>query len=192
MRASFAILLPDDGRINSLFMALQFKHSVLAALLVFGSAAAAYAQGRTLPSAQIKSLNGKTVDVSTLSNGGKPMIVLVWEITCQPCLVEFNAIYKVYETWQQETGVKLVAISVDDNRSSPRVAPMARSKGWKWDTYLDPNQEFKRAMNVPLCPYAFVLNGKGEVVWQKPGYTPGEETALYDVVKKVAAGQPIE
>ncbi len=172
-------------------MALQFKHSVLTALLFFGSIGAAHSQGRTLPTAQIKSVTGKSVDLSTLSNNGKPMIVLAWEITCQPCIAEFNAIHKVYEAWQAETGVRLVAISVDDNRSSPRVAPMARSKGWKWDVYLDPAQEFKRAMSVPLCPYAFVLNGKGEVVWQKGGYVPGDETVLYDVVKKVAAGQSV-
>jgi len=171
-------------------MTLPFKRGLVAVLLLCGTGAA-HAQGRTLPSAQVKTLTGKSVDVSTFSNNGKPMIVVAWEITCAPCLTEFSAIHKVYDTWQSETGVKLVAVSVDDNRSSSRVLPMARTKGWKWDVYLDPNQEFKRAMSVPSCPYAFVLNGKGEVVWQKPGYVPGDETMLYEVVKKVAAGQSI-
>ncbi len=171
------------------------KHLLRCASLVFVAllfAAQTFAQGRTIPSIEVKALNGKRVDVSTFSNDGKPMVVLVWEITCAPCLTEFNAIQRVYADWQKETGVKIIAVSVDDNRSSPRVAPMARSKGWAWDTYLDPNQEFKRAMNVPLCPYAFVLNGAGEVVWQKGGYVPGDEVVLYDVVKKVAAGQSPE
>jgi cytochrome c biogenesis protein CcmG/thiol:disulfide interchange protein DsbE len=162
------------------------------ALFVLLCAPDANAQGRKLPSTEVKALNGKRVDVSTLTNHGKPTIVLVWEITCAPCLTEFNSIARVYSDWQKETGVKIIAISVDDNRSSPRVAPMARSKGWAWDTYLDVNQDFKRAMNVPLCPFAFVLDAKGDVVWQKGGYVPGDEIVLYDVVKKVAAGQSPE
>lgn len=147
---------------------------------------------RKLPSVTVKALDGKTTDMSTISNNGKPIVLFTWEITCQPCISEFNAIAPLYKDWKQETGVKIVAVSVDDNRSSPRVQPMVRSKGWGFEVYLDPNQAFKRAMNVTYCPYVFVLNGKGEVVWQKGGYTPGDETVIYDIVKKVAKGEAVE
>ena len=148
--------------------------------------------GRWLPAVEVKTLEGRTVDISQVSNQGKPMVVIAWEITCQPCIKEFNAIAPLYESWQKETGVKIVAVSTDDNRSSPRVKPMVRSKGWPFEVYLDPNQAFKRAMNIPVCPYAFVLNGAGEVVWQKSGYNPGDEYTIYEVVKKTAAGQAVE
>lgn len=148
--------------------------------------------GRQIPSADLKSLDGKVVDAATLTNDGKPMILFVWEITCQPCIKEFNAIAPLYDTWKKETGLKIVAVSVDDNRSAPRVKPLVRTRGWPFEVYLDPNQAFKRAMNVPLCPYVFVLNGNGEVVWQKGGYTPGDENIIYDIVKKVSKGETIE
>ena len=148
--------------------------------------------GRQLPSVEMKALDGKSVDLSTLGNAGKPMIVIAWEITCQPCIKEFNAIDPLYESWQKETGVKIIAVSIDDNRSSSRVKPLVRSRGWEFEVYLDPNQAFKRAMNIPFCPYAFVLNGKGEVIWQKAGYNPGDEVILYEVVKKAAADKTIE
>ena len=163
-----------------------------AAVLAFFCTSFAPEAGRTLPSVEVKSLDSKSVDISTISNDGKPMIVFAWEVICQPCINEFNAIAPLYEAWKAETGVKIVAVSVDDNRSSTRVRPLVRTKGWPFDVYLDPNQAFKRAMNVPLCPYVFVLNGKGEVVWQKGGYSPGDEAIIYDVVKKVAKGETIE
>lgn len=147
---------------------------------------------RQIPSVEIKNFNGKSMDAAAINNDGKPMILFVWELTCKPCITEFNAIAPVYTEWKEETGVKIVAISVDDTRSSSKVQPLVRSKGWDFEVYLDPNQAFKRAMNVTYCPYVFVLNEKGQVVWQKGGYSPGDEDIIIDVVRKVAKGEKVE
>lgn len=144
---------------------------------------------RTLPSVEVKNMNGKTVNLAALKNDGKPMVVFAWEITCQPCISEFNAIAKVYDGWKKETGAKIIAVSIDDSRSSVRVTPLVKSKGWNFEVYLDPNQAFKRAMNISYCPYVFVLDSKGEVVWQKGGYSPGDENIIYDIVQKTSKGE---
>lgn len=142
---------------------------------------------RSLPSVDLKSLNGKTVNLATVSNDGKPMILIAWEVTCQPAIAAFKNIAPLCPAWQAETGVKIVAISVDDSRSSSRVAPLVRSKGWPFEVYLDPNQSVRRAMNIPACPQAYVIDGNGEIVWQKSGYAPGDELVMYDAVKKAVA-----
>jgi hypothetical protein len=36
-------------------------------------------------------------------------------------------------------------------------------------------------------PHTFVLNGKGEIVWQHASYVEGDEEELIAVVRKVAA-----
>lgn len=164
----------------------KFARIFIAALTISGVLAFRPQSGRSIPSVEVKSLNGKTVDLANISNEGKPIILIAWEITCLPSIAEFKNIAPLYPAWQSETGVKLVAVSIDDNRSSPRVAPLVRSKGWTYEVYLDPNQAFKRAMNIPSCPQAYVVNGKGEVVWQKTGYTPGDELLMYEAVKKAA------
>ncbi|MBC7555122.1 MAG: TlpA family protein disulfide reductase [Taibaiella sp.] len=144
---------------------------------------------RMLPSADVRELSGKSINTSTISNNGKPMILFIWEVTCQPCIAEFMAVSRKYDSWKNETGVKIVAISVDDSRSSGRVLPLVRGKGWEFEFYTDANQAFKRAMNVTYCPYVFVVNGKGEICWQKSGYAPGDETLIYSIVKKVLKGE---
>ena len=66
-----------------------------------------------IPAVVLKDINGKTVKTDTLSNNGKPMIIDFFATWCKPCNRELSAIAEVYEEWQEETGVKLVAISID-------------------------------------------------------------------------------
>ena len=88
----------------------------IAATLFFGLS---FAQNAKLPeNITIKTLDGKTVETSIINNDGKPIIVSFWATWCKPCNRELNAIKEVYEEWQEETGVKLVAISIDDARSA--------------------------------------------------------------------------
>lgn len=148
--------------------------------------------GFKVPSVSIKDVNGNTVSSDVFQNDGKPMIINFWATWCKPCILELSTIADEYEEWVEETGVKLIAISIDDSRNTAKVAPMVKSRGWLYEIYLDPNEDFKRAMNVNNPPHTFVVNGKGEVVWQHIAYQPGDEKQLYDVVKKVAKGLSVD
>ena len=150
------------------------------------------AQNAKLPeNVALKTLDGKTVETSIINNDGKPMIISFWATWCKPCNRELNAIKEVYEDWQAETGVKLVAISIDDARSASKVKPHVDGNGWEYEVYLDQNQDFKRAMNVVNVPHTFLVNGKGEIVWQHTSYVDGSEEELYELVKKLANGEEI-
>lgn len=152
----------------------------------------AMAQNARIPeNISIKTLDGKTVETSVIQNDGKPIIVSFWATWCKPCNRELNAIKEVYDEWQEETGVKLVAISIDDTRSASKVKPHVDGNGWEYEVYLDQNQDFKRAMNVVNVPHTFLINGKGEIVWQHTAYVDGSEEELFELVKKVANGDEI-
>lgn len=142
-----------------------------------------------IPTATLKKLDGTKINSSAFVNDGKPMIIDFWATWCKPCKKELDAVAEVYEDWQKETGVKLIAISIDDARSSPKVVTDVKAKGWLYDVYIDENQDFKRAMNVNSIPHTFLVNGKGEIVWSHNSYAEGDETKLYEALKKVAAGQ---
>lgn len=148
--------------------------------------------GRPIPSVDVKTVDGKIFNTSKISNDGKPIIISFWATWCKPCKKELDAIAEEYSEWQKETGVKLIAISIDDARSSTKVATDVKSKGWEYDVYIDENQDFKRAMNVNNVPHTFVVNGKGEIVWQHNAYAEGDEEHLFEVVKKVAKGEKVD
>jgi cytochrome c biogenesis protein CcmG, thiol:disulfide interchange protein DsbE len=146
---------------------------------------------RKLPTVDVKTLDGKTVNTATLSNDGKPIIISFWATWCKPCVAELTAISDVYTDWQEETGVKLIAVSIDDSRTSAGVKPLVDGKGWDYEVLLDANSDFKRAMNVNLVPQTFILNGNGEIVWQHTSFSQGSELGLIDVVRKIIAGEPL-
>lgn len=96
-----------------------------------------------------------------------------------------------YEEWQEETGVKIYAVSIDDSRSTAKVLPFVSGKDWEMEVLLDPNGDFKRAMNVNMIPHTFLLDGNGKIVYQHTSYYEGLEYEIYDLVKIVAAGEKI-
>ena len=150
-------------------------------------ATALAAQNTKLPqNISLKDIDGQTVQSSVIQNNGKPIIISFWATWCKPCNLELNTIKEVYDEWQAETGVKLVAISIDDARSAARVKPWVDGKDWPFEVYLDQNRDFARALNVgPNPPHTFVVNGEGEIVWQHTGYLPGAEEEVIEKVREL-------
>ena len=143
------------------------------------------AQNRTLPSVDVKTLDGSSINITALENNGKPIVISFWATWCKPCKKELNTIAEVYEDWQDETGVKLVAISIDDTRSMAKVAPYVNASDWDYEVYLDPNGDLKRAMGVSTVPHTFLLNSNKEIVWQHKGYIDGDEDELLEQIEKI-------
>jgi hypothetical protein len=64
--------------------------------------------------------------------------------------------------------------------------PLVDGKSWEFEVLLDPNSDFKRAMNVNMIPHTFLLDGNGNIVSQHTSYFEGSELELYKEVKKLA------
>ncbi len=170
------------------------KKLIILLLAVFiGSAVMAQDKAplHKLPSVNIKTLEGETFNTQDITNDGKPILISFWALWCKPCKVEMDAYSDVYEDWQEETGVKIVAVSIDDARSTAKVMPFVYGKEWEMDILLDPNGDFKRAMNVNMIPHTFLLDCTGKIVYQHTSYYPGLEDEIYELVKKVANGEDI-
>ncbi|MFC2131656.1 TlpA family protein disulfide reductase [Bacteroidota bacterium] len=138
----------------------------------------------SIPSVTVKDLKNKKMDTKAFTNDGKPFFILFWATWCKPCIQELKAIHEVYEDWQDETGVKVIAISIDDTRNSKKVAPFVKGRNWKYEVYLDKNSDFRRAMNVNNPPHSFLVDGKGKIVWQHNGFAPGDEDEMFKELKK--------
>lgn len=136
-----------------------------------------------MPSETIKTLDGTSFDTGKIENGGKPIIVSFWATWCKPCIKELSAIADEYDDWTEETGVKLIAISIDDARNSAKVKPFINGKDWDYEVYIDSNQDLKRAMNVNNVPHTFLLDGNKKVVYSHNSYAPGDEDELYEKVQ---------
>jgi peroxiredoxin len=173
---------------------LMKKLTIFVFIILLGSMA--FAQDKApvndLPSVNIRTLEGETFNTKDIQNDGKPILISFWALWCKPCKKEMDAYNDLYEEWQDETGVKIYAVSIDDSRSSSKVRPFVNGKAWEMEVLLDPNGDFKRAMNVNMIPHTFLLDGSGKVVYQHTSYYEGLEYDIFELVEKVAAGESLK
>lgn len=159
-------------------------------ILIFFAITNAFAQN-TLPTIDIKNPDGSIISTDSIKNGGKPIIISFWATWCKPCIKELTTISEAYEEWQEETGVKLYAISTDDARTFSNVSSFVNGRDWPFIVYCDPNSDFKRAMNVNMIPHTFILDKDRNIVWQHTSFSEGGELHLIDLVRKLNNGEKI-
>jgi cytochrome c biogenesis protein CcmG, thiol:disulfide interchange protein DsbE len=165
-----------------------------ALLMLMAFATLAQSDGKNfpkIPSVTVKTIDGRDFNTANIENDGKPIILSFWALWCTPCMRELTAIAEDYEDWVEETGVKLIAVSIDDARSTSRVLPTVQGRNWDYDILLDANSDFRRAMNVNQIPHNFIINGNGEIVWQHTSFAEGSQHQLIELVRRLNRGEDI-
>ena len=160
---------------------MNMKKILFVLVVLMVGVSSAWAQ---LPQVTLKTMDGKAVRVDTLSNGGKPFIIDFFATWCKPCNRELDAISEVYADWQEETGVKIFAVSIDQAQNIHKVKPLVDNHGWEYDVLLDPNSDLRRAFGIQNIPYVLLVDGQGNIVYRHMGYTDGEETELIEKVRE--------
>ncbi len=157
------------------------------ALLSFLFVSSAFAPvAKTFPSIEVKTLDGKAVNIKDYVNQGKITVVSFWATWCSPCKRELDAIAEYYEEWQEDYNFELIAITIDDARSLAKVPALVETKGWDYTIFSDARQELKKALNFQTVPQTFLINQNGEIVYEHTGYNPGDEYELEDKIKALA------
>jgi cytochrome c biogenesis protein CcmG/thiol:disulfide interchange protein DsbE len=87
--------------------------------------------------------------------------------------------------WVKETGVKIYAISIDNQRTVDRVKPYVNASDWKFEILYDTNGDLKRALGVNSVPFTFLLDGNCNILWKHNNYNQGDEEELYNQIKKL-------
>tara|TARA_B100000700_G_C14992949_1_gene832253 strand:+ start:717 stop:1202 length:486 start_codon:yes stop_codon:yes gene_type:complete len=139
-----------------------------------------------IPSVDIKTINGNVFNTADFDNDNNPIIISFWATWCKPCKQELENIHEVYEDWQDETNVKLIAISIDDSRNTSKIKPLVNAKGWEYEVYQDSNREFATKMGVNPIPHTFLLDKNKKVVWEHVTYSDGDEEELYEKVLEIS------
>jgi hypothetical protein len=75
-----------------------------------------------------------------------------------------------------------VTISIDDARATAMVKTYAKSQGWTFPTYVDPNSDLKRSLNFQNVPYTIIIDPNGNIVYQHTGYEEGAENELFEKI----------
>ena len=141
---------------------------------------------RQLPNVNVKTLDGKSINIQEYAKNGKITVISFWATWCSPCKRELDAISELYPEWVDQYNVEVIAISTDNARALTKVRPLVEQKGWEFEVLSDSKQELQQALNFQAIPQTFVINQEGEIVSQHEGYKPGDEYHLEDEIKKLA------
>lgn len=158
---------------------------LLLLLTFFATTQVAFSQNRSLPKVDLKTMDNTSTSTAAFDNDGKPIVISFWATWCKPCVKELNTIAEEYEDWVEETGVKIIAVSIDDSRNMSKVKPKVNAEMWEYEIYCDPNRDFARAMGVSSVPHTFLLNADKEIIWQHKGYVDGDEIELYEKIEEL-------
>lgn len=154
-------------------------------LLAISALALSFAASAQLPSASLKTLDGKTVETATLNNDGKPFVISFFATWCKPCIRELRAISEVYPDWQDETGMKLIAISTDQGQNINKVKPLVDSEGWEYEILIDQNSDLLHALGIQMIPHVLIIDGNGNIVDSRSGYTEGSEEHIIEKIRSL-------
>jgi peroxiredoxin len=164
------------------------RYYILLALTFF--AASSFAQ-KSVPNIDLKSLDGKTVNIKDYATNGKITVICFWATWCSPCKNELDAIADLYSDWQEKYDVELLAITIDTQRAlASKVPGIISKRGWDYKILSDSKQELQKALDFLTVPQTFVLDKEdlslSESFFLDSNYTPGDEYELEDKIKELS------
>lgn len=138
-----------------------------------------------MPSDEVLSDKGETVDIQSYVSTGNPKIVSLWATWCGPCRMELNALKKVYSRWSEDYGVEIVAISVDIPLMVGRARKMFEVNEWDFTFMHDTDQDLMEKLGAQGLPYSMLVDGSGKIQSVQLGYFPNYEKQLEKKIKKL-------
>lgn len=154
-------------------------------ILLFFVLVAVSAAKAQLPHMELNDIDGNKVQIDTIGTHGQPVIIDFFATWCKPCNRELSAISEVYKEWQEETGMRLVAVSIDQAQNIHKVKPLVDENGWEYEVLLDPNSDLKRAFGIQMIPYVLIIDGNGKIIYRHSGYTDGAEDELIETIRNI-------
>ena len=138
-----------------------------------------------MPDIELTTLDGKETTINEATSDDNIYIVSLWATWCVPCIKELDAISEVYDDWQDETNVQLIAVSIDDSRTVKRVKPLINGKSWDYKILLDTNNDLKRALGAATVPLTLLVKNN-KILYKHSGYNPGSEIELFEKIQELS------
>lgn len=135
-----------------------------------------------LPDFSLETIDGGTFTLS--EHVGRDVIVMsFWATWCNPCMAELPHLDALYQE-EKESGLVIVAVSMDEPTTQAEVAPTAHRLGLTMPVALDTDQQALSLYNPKrAAPMTVVIDRKGQIVRASAGYQPGDEVALAEEVR---------
>lgn len=151
------------------------RNTLLITLILFVLSLSASALAATrVPNFKLEGVDGKTYELKEVAGNNKLVLIDFWEVSCKPCkklMPHLQSLYDIYKP----AGFQLIVISRDTSLTMTKVKPYVAAEKWTFPVLYDPDQVTSKAYQVKFSPVTFLINSKGEILFQHSGFKPGDE-----------------
>jgi peroxiredoxin len=110
--------------------------------------------------------------------GRNPIVVLFWATWCAPCRQEMPFYQSLLER-HRDTGLQVVAVSMDDTSTITQAGPAARRLGVSFPVLSDLDTRVSSQMNPRrAAPFSVWINRQGRIVWEREGFALAERDTI--------------
>jgi hypothetical protein len=115
------------------------------------------AQSYGMPDAELRNIDGYIVSSAQVVKAGNATLLVFWNAANRECCENIDLMNEAWIESLRQQGIKMVAISARCNGSWTQVKPVVHGNGWEFETYIDVNGDFVRAMCVGEMPCAMLF-----------------------------------
>jgi peroxiredoxin len=138
----------------------------------------------SLPDFQLPDTQGNTLVLSELTASSKVVYLDFWATWCGPCGAEMPKLEAFYQKYKDQ-GLVVVGVSMDDPSTMGAVNSYVRRMGISFPVVVDTESRVVQLYNTTRsAPYGVLISRNGHIVAEHGGYTPGDEIALEEEIKK--------
>jgi peroxiredoxin len=139
--------------------------------------------GGVAPDFAGQDIDGNPIKLS--NHLGKQVVLLDFCSTwCEPCVVEFPHLRKLYEA-NKAKGFLILAISVDGPETVANVPGFARRNQLSFPMMTDEGNRISSVYNPKrTAPLTVLIDRAGKIVLMQEGYTSGDEEGLASQIAK--------
>jgi thiol-disulfide isomerase/thioredoxin len=131
--------------------------------------------GSKAPSALVKTLDGKALDIGSYV-GKSPMLIEFWAFWCPNCKEMEPSLLALQKKYGSR--VRFLGVAVSVNQSPERVKAYTTKRGYRHETVFDTDGKATEAYDVPATSYVVVVDRQGKVVYTGLGGKQDLEAAL--------------
>ena len=118
--------------------------------------------GSEMPNFKAKVLGANRYKSFDADYKGQVVLLNVWGTYCPPCIKEMPSLEQLHLAYK-DSGLKMVAVSIDDAVSEDSIAAFARNLGVTFEILHDPTHEIDKLLQITGYPETFVVGKEGTI-----------------------------
>jgi peroxiredoxin len=139
--------------------------------------------GRPLPSYEVYSLLGDTIDIRDYK--GSVVVLNVWATWCGPCIREMPALERLHQKLGPK-GLEIIAVSVDTTPDADALVTSFRDRFvLTFPLLRDPHGNLEPRLGVQVLPTTFIIDRRGRIIEKLMGARGWDSAAMISKLEKL-------